>query len=150
ARRTQCKNNLKQLGLAMHNYHDTYRTFPNGANHGAWAGTGWHTTWILSSLPYLEQDNLHSEFQYGIFTRDGETAARTILPAILCPSDPGVGSGRLVSGGNDGRAGYWWGAELGYTNYKGCNGSMWVGAPYQRSDATGRFGSDTPRDLEFG
>ena len=54
ARRTQCKNNLKQIGLAFHNYHDVYNTFPVGSRE--WVGTGgtsWGQSWWLSMLPYM-------------------------------------------------------------------------------------------------
>src|SRR3954454_4369541 len=50
ARRTQCTNNLKQLGIAMHNHHDTEGTFP----YGAWNTTPL-ATWTFRVLPYLEQ-----------------------------------------------------------------------------------------------
>ena len=49
ARRTQCKNNLKQMGLAMHNYHDTFMGFPNG-NIASSAG-GWGMSWYMRILP---------------------------------------------------------------------------------------------------
>ena len=53
ARRTQCKNNLKQMGLALHNYHDTYNGFPNG-NIASAAG-GWGMSWYMRILPYVDQ-----------------------------------------------------------------------------------------------
>ncbi len=57
ARRSQCKNNLKQLGLAVHNYHDVFLTFPIGARPGiANACTGWR----FALLPYLEQTSLYN------------------------------------------------------------------------------------------
>ncbi|GAA4424577.1 DUF1559 domain-containing protein [Bremerella cremea] len=52
ARRSQCKNNLKQLGLAMHMYHDTYQSFPIGIQ-AAWGGS-----WSWSILPFIEQQAL--------------------------------------------------------------------------------------------
>jgi len=53
ARRTQCKNNLKQMGLALHNYHDTYNGFPNG-NIASSVG-GWGLSWYMRILPYVDQ-----------------------------------------------------------------------------------------------
>ena len=62
ARRMQCTNNLKQIGLAMHNYHDTYRSFPIGHHFpGQGNGTGW--TWTYSILPFIEQSSLYGQAQ---------------------------------------------------------------------------------------
>jgi prepilin-type N-terminal cleavage/methylation domain-containing protein/prepilin-type processing-associated H-X9-DG protein len=49
ARRAQCTNNLKQLGLACHNYHDTYKAFPVGCYNMAWG------TWLTQVMPFVEQ-----------------------------------------------------------------------------------------------
>ncbi|HUT88245.1 MAG TPA: DUF1559 domain-containing protein [Thermoguttaceae bacterium] len=54
ARRAQCSNNLKQLGLAFHNYHDTYKCMPIGVRAGGWNG-GWGTSFYVRLLPYVEQ-----------------------------------------------------------------------------------------------
>src|SRR5262249_19918548 len=57
AARMKCANNLKQLGLAIHNYHDTKnRLPPGGAVDASWGGN--HGTWIVHTLPYMEQSNL--------------------------------------------------------------------------------------------
>ncbi len=56
--RTQSKNNLKQLGLALHNYHDTYEQFPIGADIGV-NGTAKHG-WTIRLVPYIEASNLYS------------------------------------------------------------------------------------------
>ena len=52
ARRAQCTNNLKQIGLAMHNYHDQQGTLPYGLKGCCWG------TWLISVLPYIEQQPL--------------------------------------------------------------------------------------------
>src|ERR1700704_4254413 len=54
AARTQCKNNLKQIGLALHAYHDTYKAFPPGTNANNYG-------WSFLVLPYLEQANLYNQ-----------------------------------------------------------------------------------------
>src|SRR5215471_21114171 len=56
AARTQCLNNLKQLGLAMHGYHDVYKNFPRG-NWGSWGND--HGSWMFQTLPFMEQGPLH-------------------------------------------------------------------------------------------
>src|SRR5919204_401974 len=56
ASRMKCQNNLKQMGLAMHNYHDVYNSFPRG-NLGTWGND--HGSWMFATLPFMEQDNLY-------------------------------------------------------------------------------------------
>lgn len=92
ARRTQCKNNLKQLGLAMHNYHDTSRTFPFGFDER-------ETLWSAMILPQIEQQNLYNTLIWqesgpGNWSADGspnEAACGTLINAFLCPSMAGQG-----------------------------------------------------------
>jgi len=94
ARRTQCKNNMKQLGLALHNYHDSHRSFPSGwigvqsgmPNIEGESGLGWGTM----ILPYLEQSNLYQSLVVELPMDDplNRLALRTYIPAYSCPSDP--------------------------------------------------------------
>jgi hypothetical protein len=60
AGRAQSTNNLKQIGLAMHNYHDTFKTFPPQASH---AGKKSLLSWRVHILPFIEQDNLYRQFK---------------------------------------------------------------------------------------
>ena len=108
ARRASCQNNFKQIGIALHNHHDTRQSFPSGWNHNVVGGGpppvlanseswGW-TTYIL---PYLEQDNLSKELGVtrGKFyerlmdtTVQAQVLARskTVLKILRCPSDTGA------------------------------------------------------------
>ncbi len=87
ARRTQCKNNLKQLGLAMHNYHDTHGVFPFG-----WDEL--ETGWQAMILPQIEQTALYgtliwAESGLGNWNAVGSpnlTACEKTIPAFRCPS----------------------------------------------------------------
>jgi len=106
ARRSQCKNNLKQMGLALHNYHDTFSVFP--ANGYFRRGASWH----VPILPYMEQsavyDGLtfgeHSSFMYqsgcGCTAEDIDLHAEVRLSYITCPSSPlpSVTNGAVPSG----------------------------------------------------
>jgi prepilin-type N-terminal cleavage/methylation domain-containing protein len=92
ARRMSCSNNLKQLGLAVHNYHDTYKKLP--------AGWMYKINWRVSILPFIEQTALESQLDYGLSfsgrvedhatNPDVNIAAlsQNIVPAFVCPSDP--------------------------------------------------------------
>jgi len=64
ARRTQCKNNLKQLGLAFHNYLDVYTAFPNGSHPTPeYFGGGYHMGWAPKVFPYIDQANRYNAMQ---------------------------------------------------------------------------------------
>ncbi len=113
ARRTQCKNNMKQIGLALHNYHDTFTVFPyatSNASSNAGTPTGTHvlnhTGWLML-LPYFDQSALYNKFNFSWATgtrnvSGGVVAGGTdpnvntnlnlsinVLAALLCPSDNG-------------------------------------------------------------
>jgi len=62
ARRSSCTNNLKQIGLAMHNHHDVFLKFPAGA--ATDPGGGWGSSWKVSILPYIEQGNISDKWVY--------------------------------------------------------------------------------------
>ena len=98
ARRTQCKNNLKQIGLALHNYHDVYNKFPpseihtreflQGSNDDWGNSSG---TWALFLLPYLEQANTFQKIDFSARydgTQGNLDALSQVYPAYLCPSNP--------------------------------------------------------------
>lgn len=98
ARRSQCINNLKQFGLALHNYHDTFQTFPyrqGGTGHAADSeGGGGNTnagSGMIMLLPFLEQGPLYDEIASDGFgpTPWNATYAhwKQVIPGFLCPSD---------------------------------------------------------------
>jgi prepilin-type N-terminal cleavage/methylation domain-containing protein len=96
ARRTQCKNNLKQIGLAMHNYADTYNMFPPGAcakpNSPGPPGFGLDISIgaFASILPYLEQANLQNLYVDTIpWEAQQPQVAAAVVPSYLCPSNVG-------------------------------------------------------------
>jgi len=85
AARMQCSNNLKQLGLGLHNFHDTNGTFPHGADLGGTTSIGWNSM----ILPYIEQDNIWKlmnpaigAYASGVNRDQGANRIKT----FLCPS----------------------------------------------------------------
>jgi prepilin-type N-terminal cleavage/methylation domain-containing protein len=88
AARTQCQNNLKQIGLALHNYHDAVGSLPPVRIAG---GDGW-ATWIVLVLPYLEQGPLYAQWDITKKYAMQTPAARETQPKVLlCPTRRGPG-----------------------------------------------------------
>jgi prepilin-type N-terminal cleavage/methylation domain-containing protein len=106
ARRTQCSNNLKQIGLGLHNYHDTYKTFPFAwmVDLSAGLGPGLNAqVWGTRILPFIEQQPLKDQYDdrfpaigmFGPIAARNEQLIQTILDTFLCPSTPGSGEDRI-------------------------------------------------------
>ena len=91
ARRTQCKNNLKQLGVAMNNYHETTAAFPpffssRRGNPARIADLDKGANWLVFLLPYLDRQNLYDTWDFDIPA--AENAARSQeIPVLQCPTD---------------------------------------------------------------
>ena len=126
ANRIKCANNLKQLALACHNYHDTEGKFPVGTlcnlaqdqNDANWS-------FLARLLPYIEQDNLYSQARIpGNTIAQSADQIRDQVNAFLCPSDPISSQGPRTLDPCDGYL------PAGLTNYKGNLGSNWGGGPF--------------------
>jgi prepilin-type N-terminal cleavage/methylation domain-containing protein len=96
AARTQCENNLKQIGIAMHNYHDANGILPQGwvVNRNRQPSPGW--IWCVLLLPYVEQGVLYDALKPDLVTPNGPPAAPNAftgrgLAVFTCPSDSGPG-----------------------------------------------------------
>src|SRR5262245_7784139 len=90
ARKMSCKNNLKQLGLAMHNYESAFRTLPAGyAYRASPQGNALGFSWGALSLPFLEQTAVQEEFNFSLPIYDdvNRIVRERHLPVFLCPSD---------------------------------------------------------------
>ncbi|WP_166828145.1 DUF1559 domain-containing protein [Thalassoroseus pseudoceratinae] len=156
ARRTECKNNLKQIGIALHNYHDVYDVFPSGVIN---AGRSHsvdpphvalnHTGWVLL-LPFIEQGNMHEQWDFNQMSNNyldsnpgnatgpagvwdaasnpNVTLVQTKIPMLLCPSD--IGDDLEVRSDVTG-----YHANHARTNYGFCaggHGNGWPGGAYYR------------------
>ena len=100
ARRSQCKNNLKQIGVAMHNYHEVFGMFPIGVHHTrVGTGNGWGFSWWVPILPYIDQASIYSELSHEgqhcgytggapCGTANGTAVEKINIATMLCPSSP--------------------------------------------------------------
>jgi len=103
ARRAQCANNLKQLGIALHNYHDVVGAFPTSfwratpAYQNDPAGARWGHSWVEMALPYFEQMPVYNSINFSVGCAGGpgdvhtamnHTALMTVINVLMCPSDP--------------------------------------------------------------
>jgi prepilin-type N-terminal cleavage/methylation domain-containing protein len=137
ARRTQCRNNLKQIGIALHNYHDTFSVLPmgysdteDGFTHRL--GVGW--SWMTFLLPYIDQAPLYNQFNFNFTPYACSTGTSSCTPgtgnqllvatplaAYSCPSD----TKPPVTGNNGGSAGSGGGVTAHATSsYMGCRGAF--------------------------
>jgi prepilin-type N-terminal cleavage/methylation domain-containing protein len=154
AARTQCANNLKQMGLAMHNYHDVNQRFPSGTLAGVYSLSGAHCywSWMTQLLPYVEQQNVwnaadawgrggspsaYQWWPWGNFWTAPTTPANPVLGVKIktweCPADP---RSELIapidmSGGGDIQ-------QVAFTGYLGVAG------------VSGAFGSPMNGILDYG
>ncbi len=150
ARRMQCSNNLKQLGLSFHNYHDAFKKFPIQYRNNALAGSHGltQTSWVRGTFPFIEQRNLYDAFDHNYSWVGGQNGFQNDprngpdlqnplegsnawlfgqgLGFLNCPSDglatDGVSKGsRLINMTAANRRNL----DMGITNYKGVLGANW-------------------------
>ena len=133
ARRMSCTNNMKQIGLALHMYHDTYKTLPAGwrgfdpsSGQPHWFGLpGW--AWSASILPFMEQaaiqDNL-IDFDYPIADPVNDEARVAGIPIFRCPTDVGEPTFQLEGGGPSVGVPVTFPIEIATGNYMGAFGTI--------------------------
>jgi prepilin-type N-terminal cleavage/methylation domain-containing protein/prepilin-type processing-associated H-X9-DG protein len=122
ARRAQCVNNLKQIGLGLHNYHSSQDVFPMGQS--LQQGSSWNSSSAQAGmLSYMEQNAIYNAINFSIVTTDitNTTAWNTKINSFLCPSDGNAGG----AGGN-------------INSYKGSQGTTSQSNP---TSCTGLFAS---------
>ena len=139
ASRLRCANNLRQIGLALHNFHDSQGSFPPGYIDGNTnpdstpdndVGPGWG--WASFLLPYLEQDTVYNQidFNQGVGLGSNAAVCQIALPVFQCPSDP-YQQNFTVWPTN---------VVVAHSDYVGCNG--WREGYYAAGGGNGSAGDD--------
>jgi prepilin-type N-terminal cleavage/methylation domain-containing protein len=156
ARRSQCVNNLKQIGVALHNYAESKASFPPGTvSDGPCCGTLSLITWPISILPYVERGPLAAQYNYNLPNEHASNAflRNEIIPAYACPADTVAGQLLIPESGpaNDLRP------QLQYraSSYRGMGGVAWRFAsesvPFRRqwdsSDILSSTGAKVPANI---
>ena len=133
AARMSCSNNLKQLGIAMHSYHDAYGQFPSG--HMVTDGH-YYMNWTIALLPFLEQENLYRQYDNSVPNIDpiNEPVRTTFLKVYTCPSDPNINQvlypeTRADNGEANTTVRYMTGSYRGMSGISWNNFDMWAGFP---------------------
>ncbi len=170
ARRMQCSNNLKQIALAMHGYHEAHNSLPYGCGDFD-GGPGMKAVWTTMIMPYMELTGLYEKI------REEDTkvsllstgVVTTVIPVYYCPSDSSgspILSDRLANADQDAPVamGLWYAASIGPTHIDECPSfcpdstpsqsnpccqgwsyGTWAGGGYARGSFAGMFGR-TPRN----
>ncbi len=132
ARRMQCTNNLKQIGLAVHNYVDTHRVFPSGfyfqgvgmLNRGDRARRLPGFTWTSSILPFIEQSSIYNQLDFSqrIYLQPNRALVSSRVPVAVCPSsaNPTIHKAMGTTGTGFGYSD----PGLLASNYVGCGGAF--------------------------
>ena len=122
ARRTQCTNHLKQLGVALHNFESTKKLLPAGSGYARAEPKG---NWIVAIAPFLEETAVFSRYDFTKYSDQSpnlELAATTVISTLICPSDSDSGqpilSNRRQGGGSHNppvSQGLWYTGSMGPT-----------------------------------
>ena len=138
SRRIQCGNNLKQLGLALHNYHDSLGRFPLGASHPDAANWGsidpnHHGSLMVALLPFFEQQNVYDSCDFktntaynSVMLGSGKKVNEQWLSALICPSDEKKN---------------WDGNPLYHSSAASTKGQPWATSHYAASMGNQKFGT---------
>ncbi len=130
ARASQCRNNLKQLGIAFHNYHETYGQLPNGSHPGYSGGSGgYNMGWAPKLFPYIDETNRYEKmvrmspnpitelgpWRHNTAPHTGSDPIWGPVPTLACPSS-------ILGNTSPDIKAFAWIAGQGALHYRGCSG----------------------------
>jgi len=130
ARRTQCLNHLKQIGIALHNYNDTFGNLPNSRRDASF-------TWLVTILPFTEQTALYDQWKMGpAFNTQAQQCREARIKGFFCPSRRTSSTAQIITDDMDGG-----GSTTGTPgDYVGCTGDSSITAgDYWQDNANGCF-----------
>ena len=149
ARRMSCSNNLKQISLAAHNYHDIHQSFSPGLwNAGVTTSNSRSVhlyNWAVNSLPFIEQEPLYARCvkafdwnKVAVADRYDAEAAMTVVGTFVCPSDQGPKTNKIIS--TETEPVYAQGKEFARMSYRGVGGRLTtLGGSATTNDSTGNW-----------
>jgi prepilin-type N-terminal cleavage/methylation domain-containing protein/prepilin-type processing-associated H-X9-DG protein len=144
AARSQCSNNLKQIGLAVHEYHDAVGHFPTNdpVASPTWNMNGANWSWLAQILPYVEQGNLYTSLGIPTATLGNQAGLATAIKTFLCPSDQASNGVPRTNCADIG-------GTVGNTNYKGVCGDNWAWGTYSIGGSNGGNGLDAGNGIFY-
>lgn len=159
ARRSSCSNNLRQLGIALQNYHDSAKRFPPGSfpSRPDLSSPGrlraFHHTWLTSLLPYIEQGNIHSQINFQAAPGPqawGQLVVAQKVEILRCPSDGGFDDTNETHGiahtNYAGSEGFAYGQKTAVLTYDASN-PLWSQLSSPRGNYAGLFVANKSNDM---
>ncbi len=134
ARRSTCRNNLKQLSLGIQNYHDSAKMFPTNYHAPGCCNVDQsQVSWLMNTMPFIDKAELFKGYNFGFglcndprftagTTPNNNSIAKTAIPALICPSDSHNGTMNTRANAPVAPCG----GNFGVNNYKGVAGANWA------------------------
>lgn len=135
ARRMQCRNNLRQIGLALHNYIDSHKTFPISWGENRFSTASRNASWMTLLLPYVDHPGLYSTINFSLpLDPNHRDIAAMPITLYLCPSDTGSPVREDRTHAQTFNVSF----PVAITNYRGVAGNNWAWGGFTHRDTVGR------------